>query len=284
MDPEIENLHSRLHRQHGRDVVQGLRELEKTTNKIASWTNHRHFNVRCVHNNVTPNSIRLKTSVKGDAAQKILRKTERKLTNIRISQCNFTVNKLEDQKKELEDKLFTKLSTEEKQEAKAFIAHAQSRTFELTKTKQRERFQRLLEKKGLPCTANAKKYANITKRWVVNISDVKLEPEAESLLRKGLNYAITPKSLPVDEYITATEIACKQIKPETADILRNDVVKAIKRFKNPKPNLTIKERKSLQEIKNNKDIMVIGADKGRATVVMNSKDYRAKIMNLLEDS
>lgn len=37
------------------------------------------------------------------------------------------------------------------------------------------------------------------------MSDVKLEPEAESLLKKGLNFAITPRSVPIDEYITANE-------------------------------------------------------------------------------
>ena len=238
MDPEIGNLHSRLHRQHGRDVVKGLRELEKTAGKIARWKNHRHFNVRCVHNDVTPNSIRLKSSVKGDTAQKILRKTEKKLTNLRISQCTYTINKLEDRKKDLEDKLISQLTDEQGQEAKAFIAHAQSQVFESTKTRQREKFQRLLQQKTPSLSTNGDKYTHITNRWVVNISDIRLEPEAESLLKKGLNYAVTPKNLPVDDYITATELACKQLKPETAEVFRNDVVRTIKRFKQKRPNLT----------------------------------------------
>ena len=273
-----------MHRQHGREVVKGLRELEKTANKIARWKNHRHFNVRSVHNNVTPNSLRLKTSVKGITAQKIIKQAEKKLTNLRISQCSFTIDKLQDKKDELEINLFKHLSQEERQEVETFVARAQSYTFETTKTKQREKFNRLLEKNSQSKTpVNDQKYANITKRWVLNLSDIRLEPEAESLLKKGLNFAITPKCVPTDEFITATEVACRQLKQEAADSLRSDIVKTLRRFRKPPPNLTLEERKALQNLKNKKEIMIIGSDKGRATVVMNTKDYKDKILDLLQD-
>ena len=221
MDPEIENLHSRLHRQHGRDVVKGLRELEKTARKIANWRNHRHFNVRCVHNNVTPTSIRLKSSVKGEAAQKILRKTEKKLLNVRIRQCTYTLEKLEEKKEATKDRVLKELSDNDKQEVEEFIAHAQAWQFEDTKSKQRQKFDKLWER--LPNSTNSQgqdKYPNITKRWVVNLSNIRLEPEADSLLKKGLNFAVTPRTAPVDEYITATELACKQLTTEAADSLQ----------------------------------------------------------------
>ena len=283
MNPEIENLHSILHRQHGREVVKGLRELEKTTKKIANWKNHRHFNVLCVHSNVTPPSIRLKSSVKGEAAQKILRKTEKKLLNVRIRQCNYTINKLEEGKSEIENKLFEQLSAWEKQEVSDFIAHAHNWTFDKTKTRHREKFERLKEKSEKQDTCNEEKYKNITNRWVVNLSDVRLEPEANSLLRKGLNFAVTPNRLPVDEFITATEVACRHLKPADADSLRSDVVKTLKSFRKPPPNISLKERKALESLKKNKDIMILGADKGRATVIMNTKDYKNKIEDLLKD-
>ena len=115
------------------------------------------------------------------------------------------------------------------------------------------------------------------------MSDIRLEPEAESLLKKGLNFAITPKCVPTDEFITATEVACRQLKQEAADSLRSDIVKTLRRFRKPPPNLTLEERKALQNLKNKKEIMIIGSDKGRATVVMNTKDYKDKILDLLQD-
>ena len=141
--------------------------LEKTANKIARWKNHRHFNVRCVHSNVTPNSIRLKSNIKGTTAQKILKQAEKKLTNLRISQCSFTINKLEDRKKEIEDELFKKLSAKDREEVQSFVLEAQAYTFESTKTRQRQKFDQLMEKNNRSSlSANEKKYSNITKRFL----------------------------------------------------------------------------------------------------------------------
>lgn len=93
-------LHSRIIRQHEREVVKTLRGLEIVTMKVACWKNHRYFNTRCLHDNVIPNakSLQLKSTVKKIKASIILRKAEKKLLNIRISQCHFTVNKLLDEK------------------------------------------------------------------------------------------------------------------------------------------------------------------------------------------
>ena len=52
------SIHSRIIRQHEREVVKTLRELEKTTRKLACWKkNCRHFNTRCLHDNVIPYTI-----------------------------------------------------------------------------------------------------------------------------------------------------------------------------------------------------------------------------------
>lgn len=67
--------------------------------KIANWKNNHHVKVSCVHGKVITKSIRLKSSVKVEGAPKILRKTEKKLLNVRIRQCTYTINKLEDKQK-----------------------------------------------------------------------------------------------------------------------------------------------------------------------------------------
>ena len=55
------------------EVLSGLRKLEKIVAKFGAWQNHRHFNIRCVHRNVTPTSIRLSSNVKGIVAEKVLK-------------------------------------------------------------------------------------------------------------------------------------------------------------------------------------------------------------------
>ena len=74
------------------------------------------------------------------------------------------------------------------------------------KERQHKKFEKLYEgKQDKAASANDKKYGNITKRWVVNLADIRLEPESESWLKIGLNFAVTRKKIPVDDIITATE-------------------------------------------------------------------------------
>ena len=60
-------------------------------------------------------------------------------------------------------------------------------------------------------------------------------------------------------------------------------MKAVEICKDVKSNVTPDEIKSLQELKNDDSIMILPADKGRATVVMNTADYKTKIQTLLSD-
>ena len=53
--------------------------------------------------------------------------------------------------------------------------------------------------------------------------------------------------------------------------------------KRPASNTTKGEFKALQELKADTDITILPADKGRSTVVLNTKDYESKLSTLLSD-
>lgn len=69
-----------------------------------------------------------------------------------------------------------------------------------------------------------------------------------------------------------------------ADILRQDVAVILRKSNLPKSNVTTAERLALSSLRENQDILVLRADKGNATVVMDSNDYEGKIRSLLGDS
>ena len=105
-------------------------------------------------------------------------------------------------------------------------------------------------------------------------------------MKKGLNFAVTPQNLPIDDLITATELACKNIKEKhRADGLRCEVAKAVMKHKakEKRSNISQEERKALQTLRSDKTIKILPADKGRATVIMKATDYDAKIAGLLGD-
>ena len=66
--------------------------------------------------------------------------------------------------------------------------------------------------------------------------------------------------------------------------VRKDYVVILKKARPPKDNLRRGEREALKNIRNNEDIVVLKADKGGATVLLNNKDYVSKMLDHLSSS
>ena len=64
---------------------------------------------------------------------------------------------------------------------------------------------------------------------MVNVSSKQLTLAAISLLQRGLNFAVTPKALPVENIVVATEEACRHLGEDKAVSLHSEVVKTVKR-------------------------------------------------------
>ncbi|XP_013388913.1 uncharacterized protein LOC106157722 [Lingula anatina] len=121
------------------------------------------------------------------------------------------------------------------------------------------------------------------KQWVKVLSNYQPTEDEMKLIAKGLNYAIAPSKLPVRDVIIQTEVACQKLNIEQAAKLRHEVVGTLRSSNPPKPNLTKGERNAIKPLKNNKDIIIIPADKGKAVVTMDRNEYEEKCNNLLKD-
>ena len=89
-----------------------------------------------------------------------------------------------------------------------------------------------------------------------------------SVVCKRLNFAIAPVKIPAKEIVVITEVVCSKLDGEVADLLRNEVVGILHNANPPKSNLTKQEREVLKSLKQNKDIVMLPADKGKEVVVM----------------
>ncbi|GJQ76212.1 hypothetical protein Trydic_g1953 [Trypoxylus dichotomus] len=94
---------------------------------------------------------------------------------------------------------------------------------------------------------------------LVNLTDTTLPPEAISILEKGANFAVTTTSVSKEEIIANVEAAIRRL-PKTEGV-RTD--KALK-------------------LKPDESLTIIQADKGNATVIINTDEYKQKIKMLLE--
>ncbi len=61
------------------------------------------------------------------------------------------------------------------------------------------------------------------------------------------------------------------------------MVGELKKAKPPPSNISAKERKALKTLAKNKDIMILPADKGKATVIMDTQEYKDKVNRILSD-
>ena len=270
--------------QHGREALKIVRKAETTGKKFESWRNHRQFNLRCLHGNVFPTSIRLSSEVKGKAAGNILRKAEKKLLEIRIRQCTFTAKKLAIEYENLEAEICTKITGPLQLRIKDFLAQSKSKHCETVKKSQREKFDKLITKKQLIESNDRADSQKLQERWVHNKSSKTFDTTTTNLLRRGLNFAITPQKIPVEDIVTSTELACRNLDLETAASLRSEVARSVKRRRNLKPNVSKEEITALQDLKKDRTIIVLPADKGKATVVLNKSDYEDKINGILSDT
>ena len=107
--------------------------------------------------------------------------------------------------------------------------------------------------------------------------------EAEvSLLKKGVNFAVTPADIPATEIIAKVESAVRQLDAERADTVRRAVNAILQQAEPPKPNITKEQQDALKSLKEDKSIMILPADKGRASVVLDADTYHAKMSALID--
>ena len=119
------------------------------------------------------------------------------------------------------------------------------------------------------------------KRWVANLSIYNINQDQTSVLSKGFNFAITPHRIPTNDIIVATELACKSLPKNKATQLRTEMVGALKV---PMSNISKAEKTALRSLKQEDSIMILPADKGRATVVMDKTKYEEKVNTMLNDA
>ena len=122
-------------------------------------------------------------------------------------------------------------------------------------------------------------------RWVINMSKHQLTNSERSVLEKGLNFAVAPpkERAIIEEFVICTERAASELPPSLADDLRSEAVQILKTQKPPKPNISNEEQQAIKDLAKNKEILIVGADKGNATVVLDKSEYAEKMNTMLAD-
>ncbi|XP_072014803.1 uncharacterized protein [Amphiura filiformis] len=174
-------------------------------------------------------------------ASNILRKTESKLLGERIRQTVFTLGVIKRQCEELETTIRSQVSRDLANRLAEVVERSRESEHRKCKMRQVNKYDRLREKSSpvLDTTLSQQQ-----ERWVVNKSDRELNDDEKSLLAKGMNYAVSPTSIPTIDLITGVELACNKLTDKTEkDQVRAEAVKVIGSSHAPKSNLTLVKEK-----------------------------------------
>ena len=119
-------------------------------------------------------------------------------------------------------------------------------------------------------------------KWIVNLSSKTFTLAEENLLQNGLNYSITPQTIPTADIIAKVETAIRTLPDRVkAENIRAKTSLILQKAKFPKKNLPTEQKKDLHSLREDNSIIILPADKGRSTVILNKQDHINKCQDHL---
>ena len=143
----MRNLHQIILQEYGIEVRCLFRNWERLQLREIDYRNHRIFTLRCLHRDLGPVSLKLKSTLNTTRAKKIIRKAEKELIQARIKSINNILTNMAIQLEECRSQLASMISTERLRECQGFIDKVGETRFNKVKNRQIKKFPNLVNKK-----------------------------------------------------------------------------------------------------------------------------------------
>ena len=280
IDSDRGSLRSRLTNLYGEEVHKMTREFSNLRSKISRLLCALTFLVRCRDNNKIPTCLTIKHHVESRSAAQIYKRAGLALVRERIRNTRRDLNTRSCQLYSLHLQLSRSLSQEDFDVLDRISAAQAERIQKLTTETHQRKFLKLNPPKPAVVRETQAKGQGQT---VVNLSKHLLTPEEKSVLSKGFNYALTPRHIPVENIISSVEASIVKLPTEVAEPIRYETAKILRHAKPPTPNYSKSEFFAIKALKSNPDIVILKADKGNCSVVMDTLSYEEKMNLLLSD-
>ena len=237
------------------------------------------FNHRCKDLGLVPAGLRLKSLLNTQEAIQIVKATCRRLVRARINDCHRRLNYYKDKLQQRLDKLRQFIPTDLLDTILTIADRRAKKTAEQHRTKTQLKLTRLQRTKD-------KKRQKPDDNWVRNISSRPLDKTETQVLSYGLKHSVTPKRIPTEAIVSSVEAVLsrqRELSESAKDNIRSRIASTIQSASLPDSNLTKDERQALKRLKTDENIVILPADKGRVTVVMDKTDYYDKMDALVND-
>ena len=197
----------------------------------------------------------------------------------RINNCHRRLNYYNNKIQQRLDKLTQLLPTTLLSTIQTIADKRADKTAEQHHAKAKQKLTRLQD------TKNAKR-RKPDANWVRNISSRPLDETATQVLSYGFKHSVTPKQIPTEAIVSSVEAVLSrqhELSESTKVNIRSRVTSTLQSASLPNSNLTPDEKKALKRLKTDENIVILPADKGRVTVVMDKTDYNYKMDSLVND-
>ena len=151
----MRNLHLIILQEFGIEARRLLREWERLRLRSSDYKNHRIFSLRCIHKELIPVSIKLKTTLDTPRARQIIRKAEKDLLQARIKAINNILEQVDRESQDCRDKLASIISQERLEQCQDFINKVSELRFNKVKQRQINKLNHLVTKKEGNITINS---------------------------------------------------------------------------------------------------------------------------------
>ena len=257
--------------------------------------NKKRFLLRCLTERLTPRSLTFRLPGKHDSDRKMKWKTTASMLRkevIELSGETRAVGSMKDRRMEcLEDMVS---SAELQRQMKKFLEECERRSQQRETEHFEKRRRRLLDLSGHTETETGggdqvntrgqePPAVSDEKPNVVNLSSIDLSDAETCVLGKGLNFSVVPESVCLPDFAATVELALMRVSAGERAWVRREVARAVGRHGKLRRNLGTDELAAMHALRRRDDIIILPADKGGATVVMDRVDYDDKLEDLLQN-
>lgn len=282
---------------YGQDARRLMRDYHNILKKISRNKISTQFLLNCRRSKVTPNYISYKTRKitqflqnQNSQSHQIIKHTNRKLLNLAINEKYHSLNVLEHKIKQIADDINEIIPN---RTARSFFnAQRRSQTIfkNIIRKNTNRKFEQILKQEDLDL--------HVDKQWFKNLSSTPIPADVQQILALGPKFAVNHTKSDYPTYETIAEIENviynldENISPEQIVELRTKMVSMLSSHLNKIETTVTPQQVYTQKLfsktktflSNNKNIIIIEADKGNTTIAIDKQEYISKIQTILKDT
>ena len=289
--PKGKSIANIIRSRYGEAFVRKIRKFEKNDYKLRKSHLDLRFLLECKKNNLIPKFLQFKLANRHLHNSVVYKKCQIKLLEEEIRAKRKRINILEKDTKRIKEELQGTVSCLDFSYICSLFLVANDKSILHHDNIQKRKLKNLLEI-SLKEVINDNHDPN---KVIFNFSSYELSDVEKSVLCKGLNFSVKPKSIEYSEFLLAFELLFRDVKQENLHSEDLSLIKArlldtalssyesFSRDQSPSENLTESEFKALKHLSKNKNIVIQKADKGNTIVILDKISYIRAIEEILND-